>query len=202
MVCRQMDGQTQKSLSNGSYITLWHMPRLPAPLATTRWPFHTLSICSHSEYRSTALAKVLIPPEPSIHKPSIHKKTSARVLTSYENLKALEEKELKKREKEENKKRRAEERANRSEKAKSCKCQILYLHVVIHVYIYTACTYFTQYKSPFDHPICLQVTFQNWECGHLLLRTVYVRVCTLLLHMFTSPVMLLVSKQSKQRIID
>ena len=62
---------------------------------------------------------MLILPEPSIRNPSVHKKTSARVLTSYENMKALEEKELKKREKEENKKRRAEERANWREKAKS-----------------------------------------------------------------------------------
>ena len=97
-------------------------------------PESQASKLSSPKYRSTALAKVLIPPETSICKPSIHKKTTARVLTSYENLKALEEKESKKEEKEENKKRRAEERANRREKAKSCKCRILYLvYVYIHV---------------------------------------------------------------------
>ena len=43
-----------------------------------------------------------------------------------------------------------------------CTC-ILHVHYTPH---------FPQYKSPFDHPIRLQVTLQKWECGHLLLRTV------------------------------
>ena len=48
------------------------------------------------QYRSSALAKLLVPPEPYISKPSTRTKSSARVLTSHVNLKILEDKEQKK----------------------------------------------------------------------------------------------------------
>ena len=74
-------------------------------------------------YRLTPLAKVLIPPDVSIRKARVCTKTSARVLTSYENMKALEDKELK-REMEGNKRRQAEERACRKEEANSHKYHV------------------------------------------------------------------------------
>ena len=69
--------------------------------------------------RTTALSKVLSHPEPQLKPPVMQPKSSARVLTSLENLRALEEKERKKMEEQKLKEERRRERERkRQEKRK------------------------------------------------------------------------------------